>query len=338
MSENRFYHISTEGKLTQVETLGEALDIAKKGGFTWLDYFQPTKAELSSLIHPFDLNPLSIEDCLDSNQLPKIDDFPRYTFLIFNALSYADKKLLVDEVDLIIGENFLITVSGCNSEAKRPLPDIEHIVGHAIESAKQGPAFLMHIILDYIVDQKFLAIETIEDELDLTEETMLAKLSEFNPVELLRLRRDLLALRKSLFHEREILVRICRKDCPFISEKAIFHYRDIYDHLVKFFELTETYRDIITGLMDIYLSMTNNRMAKIANETNASVRRMTLIMTIFMPLTLLAGIGGMSEWSMMTGPENWKIAYPLFLLAMAILGIALYYLLRRFEKVRRGLD
>jgi magnesium transporter len=196
----------------------------------------------------------------------------------------------------------------------------------------------MHIILDYIVDQKFLAIETIEDELDVTEETMLAKLSEFNPVELLRLRRDLLALRKSLFHEREILVRICRKDCPFISEKAIFHYRDIYDHLVKFFELTETYRDIITGLMDIYLSMTNNRMAKIANETNASVRRMTLIMTIFMPLTLLAGIGGMSEWSMMTGPENWKIAYPLFLLAMAILGIALYYLLRRFEKIRRGPD
>ena len=120
-------------------------------------------------------------------------------------------------------------------------------------------------------------------------------------------------LRKSLFHEREILVKICRKDCPFISEKAIFHYRDIYDHLAKFFELTETYRDIVTSLMEMYLSMLNNLMAKVANETNATVRRLTFITTIFMPLTLLAGIGGMSEWSMMTGPENWQIAYPAFL-------------------------
>ncbi len=127
-----------------------------------------------------------------------------------------------------------------------------------------------------------------------------------------------MSLRKSLFHEREILIKICRKDCPFIAEKAIFHYRDIYDHLAKFFELTESYRDIVTSLMEMYLSMLNNQMTKAANETNVTVRRLTFITTIFMPLTLLAGIGGMSEWSMMTGPENWRIAYPAFLLAMVV--------------------
>jgi len=81
--------------------------------------------------------------------------------------------------------------------------------------------------------------------------------------------------------------------------------------------------------MEIYLSMLNNQMTKAANETNNSVRRMSLIMTIFMPLTLLAGIGGMSEWSMMTGPANWKIAYPAFMLVMVVIGIANYYLLKR---------
>ena len=96
--------------------------------------------------------------------------------------------------------------------------------------------------------------------------------------------------------------------------------------------MTETSRDIVTSLMEMHLSMLNNRMAQTANKTNMTVRRLTFITTIFMPLTLLAGIGGMSEWSMMTKPENWRIAYPVFLLAMVIIGIFNYYLLKRLEK------
>jgi magnesium transporter len=233
---------------------------------------------------------------------------------------------------MFIGENFLVTVSQRKSDNHRVLDGIEHIVETDIQSAQQGPAFLMHVILDHVVDQKYLAIEALEDELDTQEETMLANVSNFNPAELFRLRRNLLNIRKSLFHEREILVKICRKDCPFISEKAIFHYRDIYDHLAKFFELTESYREIVTSLMDMYLSMLNNQMTKVANQTNQTVRRLTFITTIFMPLTLLAGIGGMSEWSMMTGPANWKIAYPAFLLAMVVIGFINYGLLRWFER------
>jgi len=339
MSESRFYHISPEGKLVHVATLTEAMAAARQEGFLWLDYYQPTEEELSTLIEPFGLHPLAIEDCTDVDQVPKIEDFPGNTFIIFNALSYADKKLAVDEVDLFISENFLITVSGGGyPETRRPLSGIERIVEHEIESVRKGPAFLMHVILDYVVDQKFVAIEALEDQLDAAEEVIMASLSSFNPAELLRLRRDLLVIRKSIFHEREILVKICRRDYPSIPEEAIFHYRDIYDHLAKFFELTETYRDIVTGLMEIYLSMLNNQLAKTANETNSSVRRMNLIMTIFMPLTLLAGIGGMSEWSMMTGPANWKIAYPAFMLVMVVIGIANYYLLKRIEKKSQDQD
>jgi magnesium transporter len=338
MAESRFYHISHSGKFLRVNSLTEALALVKKGGYLWLDYFKPVKEDLSALIEPLGIHPLAVEDCLDGNQIPKIEDFPNNSFIIFNAFCCIDGKLLIDEVDAFLGEHFLITVTGNGSDHQWLLSDIEHMIEKDMGADRQGPAFLLHTLLDYIVDQKFTAIEALEEELDDAEDELLADVARFNPADLLGLRRNLLALRKSLFHEREILVKICRKDSPFIPEKAIYFYRDIYDHLVKFFELTESYREIVTSLMEMYLSMLNNQMAKVANETNATVRRLTFITTIFMPLTLLAGIGGMSEWSMMTGPANWKVSYPLFLLGMGVIGSISYYLLNRLGKKRENRD
>jgi magnesium transporter len=335
VSESLFYYISEAGEFSHVATADAALAAAKDGGFLWLHYAQATKEELSSLIDPLGLHPLSIEDCFDANEIPKIEDFPRSTFILFNSFDYSNGELSIGEIDLFIGANFLVTVSLRNSESRRLLEDIEHIVEANIQSARLGPSFLMHVILDYVVDRKFAAIEALEDELDAVEGALLADASSFNPAELIRFRRYLLSLRKSLFHEREILAKICRKDCPFIAEEAIFHYRDISDHLVRFFELTESYRDMVTSLMEMYLSMLNNQMSKAANETNGTVRRLTIITTIFMPLTLLAGIGGMSEWSMMIGPANWRIGYPAFLLTMVVIGFGNYFLLKWLEKRSR---
>ena len=332
MSKNRFYSITSKGKISSISTADEVFTNNKSGGYYWLDYYQPSREELSKLIEPFGLHPLTIEDCTDENLLPKIEEYPKNTFIIFNAYTYSDKVLSVDEVDFIIGDNYLITVSGYKSDDRIPLNGIEKIVEREIESAKQGPSHLLHVILDYIVDRKFLSIETLEDELDAAEDLLINNPTNFNPTELIQIRRSLLILRKSLFHEREILVKICRKDCQFISEKAIYHFRDIYDHLSKFFELTETYREIVSSLLEMNVSMLNNMLTKSANQTNLSVRRLTLISTIFMPLTLLAGIGGMSEWSMMTGPSNWTIAYPLFLLGMVVFGILNYLFIRHLER------
>jgi magnesium transporter len=331
MSDVHYFHITRTGKLASLPTLDEALAATHKGGYVWLDYCQPKKEALEVLIEPLGLHPLSIEDCVDENQIPKFDEYPRNTFLLFNAFHYADGKLNVYEVDLFIGDHFLVTVSGLDVNGRRVLNDLEHIVERDFDSIRQGPDLLLHIILDHIVDEKFIAIEALEAELDRAEETILADLPHFDPSDLLHLRRDLLGLRKSLFHEREVLVKICRKDSPFITEKAIYVYRDVYDHLSKFFELTESSRDIVTSLMEMYLSMLNNQMTQAANATNVTVRRLTFITTIFMPLTLLAGVGGMSEYSMMTGPENWRIAYPAFLLGMAVIGVISFFLLRLIE-------
>jgi len=336
-SDSRFYHIPQAGEVVVCPTLEAAL--AAEGGFVWLDFCQPSKEELSALIAPFGLHPLSIEDCTDENQVPKIDDFPGNTFIIFNVFTYADNELTIAEVDLFIGQRFVISVSGRDARGRRLLNGIDRIVERDVATVRQGPAFLLHEILDQIVDGKFTAIETLEDELNKAEEAILDDLATFNPAGLLQLRRNLLAVRKSLFQEREILVKMCRRDCSFIPEAAIYHYRDIYDHLAKFFELTETSREIVTSLMEMYLSMLNNQMSRSSNEMNSTVRRLTFIMTIFMPLTLLAGVGGMSEWSMMTGPQHWKTAYPLFLLGMVVIGVISYYLLTLVERRgKRGSD
>jgi magnesium transporter len=335
MSESKFYHFTPTGLFYGVKNVAEARTALGEGGYIWLNLFNPSIEELHSLVDTMDVHPLSVEDCLDSSQVPKIEHFPNNTFIIFNSFSYKEEQLFIDEVDLFLGKNFFISVSGINSEGRKPLNNIERIVASDTSLAKAGPAFLMHVVLDYIVDNKLAAFESLEDELEVAEDEVLKNPADFEPVELMRLKKYLVNLRKGLFHEREILVKICRMDCPFVPEKAIFHFRDIYDHLAKFFELTETDREIVTSLMELYTSLLNNHMTKVSNETNASVRRLTLIATIFMPLTLLASIGGMSEWTMMTGPGNWKKAYPLFIIGMAVIAAVNYFLIKLIEKKGR---
>jgi len=332
MNDSRFFHISKPDKIVSISSLDEALEVVKKGGYIWLSYIHPTLEELSPLTEKMGIHPLSIEDCMNEGQIPKIEDFPGHTYILFNAFNYSKKKIIIEEVNFFIGENFLITVGHHRPSGLALMQDIDQLINKNIINIGQGPAFLMHTILDHIVDQKFVAVEAVEDDLNKAEEIMMRDLVKFNLSDLQHLRRNLLTIRKSLFHEREILLKICRKDCQFINEKAIFHYRDIYDHLARFFELTESYREIVTSLMEMNLSLLNNQMARSANQTNAIVRRLTFITTIFMPLTLLSGIGGMSEYSMMTGSENWKIAYPVFMAGMALLGFLCFLWLRRLEK------
>lgn len=333
MSESKFYHFSPSGLFYGVESLAEAVTALREGGFIWLNYYKPERNDLNVLVDLLGIHPLSVEDCFDDKQVPKIEHFQNNTFILFNAFSYINKVLHTDEVNLFIGKNFLITISGHNSDDRRPLKNIEEIVEKDPMNAKFDPASLMHRVLDFLVDQKYGAFDTMEDELEEAEDLLIDNVSGFQPMQLIHLRRNLVGLRKSLFHEREILVKINRLDCPFIPEKSVVPYRDIYDHLAKFFELTETYREIETSLMELYTSLLNNKMTQMSNETNATVKRLTVITVVFMPLTLIASIGGMSEWTMMTGGEgNWRASYFLFIAGLAIIGVLNYLFIKGLEK------
>lgn len=334
MSSLKHYLLQKPGGLVPYPSLDDAIKAQKNGEVLWCNYCEPTKEEMNALRDPLEIHPLVIEDCLDENQIPKIDDYPKNTFILFDSFSYIDNTLQVHEVDLVIGRNFLVTVCGRDANGKPILAGVERLVEQDIDTARQGPSFIAHNVIDSIVDQKFVIIDALEEELNRLEDIILEDHSKFQPIDLVKLRRELLAVRKSLFHEREILIKITRKDSPHISDKAIIYYRDIFDHLTKFFELTESSRDLVTNLMEMYLSLLNNKLTVAANQTNYSVRRLTVITTIFMPLTLLAGIGGMSEYSMMTGPQNWRMAYLGFLAAMVVLGAANYVFIRWLEKRR----
>ena len=329
MSESRFYHIPKSGKLNRCERVADAMALVEQeGGFFWLHYLEPTSDDLHPLIQQLDLHPLAVEDALDDNQLPKIDDFSSNSLIVFNAFSYFEEKLTVQEVDFFLGKHFVVSIDRIGPDGKPLLDGIEQMVLREMDEDRLGAAFVLHTMLDLIVDRKVFAIEAMEDRLAVTEDAVMDRPTDFDPKSLQQIRHMLVTLRKSLFHEREVFVKICRKDCPFIPDRAIFQYRDIYDHLARFFELTETLRDIATSLMEIDLSMRSNEMARASNRTNRSVRRLTLITIVFLPLSLLASIGGMSEWSMMTGPENWRFTYPLFLLAMVVIGAISYFLLK----------
>ncbi len=336
MPETRFFHVEAGSGIRSLATLEEALLARARGGYIWIDVLDPTRDRLDAVAQPFGIHPLAVEDCLDEDQVPKIEDYPSHVLVLFNRYDYAARQLAIEEVDLLQGADFLVTVSRTGPAGGRVFANHEALVGPEIRNVEKGPDFLLHVILDHMVDAKLATIEALEDDIETAEEGMLEDATTFRLQDLVSLRRALLSLRKSLFHEREILVKICRRDSPFIGEGAIYHFRDIYDHLTKFFEFTEMNRDILTSLTETYLSLINNRMADVANRTNRSVRRLTLITTVFMPLTLLAGIGGMSEWSMMTGPHNWRVAYPLFLLAMVGIGTVNYLLLRWVERKREG--
>jgi magnesium transporter len=332
MSESNFYHFPANGTLYGIKSIDEAVSAMGEGGFVWFNFYQPTREILCSMIDKVGIHPLSVEDCFDEEQVPKIEYFMNNTFIIFNSFTYADGTLFIDEINLFLGKNFLITVSGHHADDRKPLNKITDLIEKGNTNAKAGPDYLMHNVLDFIVDGKYKAFDDMEDELENAEDTLLENVERFEPLQLIKMRKSLMRLRKTLYHEREILTKICRLDCPFITEKAIVQYRDVYDHLSKFFELTETYREIETSLMELYTSLLNNLMTKMSNDTNTSVKRLTIITTIFMPLTLLAGIGGMSEFTMITGENHWKLASPLFILGMAVIGVITFFIIRKLDK------
>ncbi|MCX6544154.1 MAG: magnesium transporter CorA family protein [Acidobacteria bacterium] len=333
--ESRFVHVAPTGAITPLASLADALAAhAGGGGYIWLDYINPSREDLLALVDPLGLHPLAIEDCLDEDQVPKMEEYPGHTFLLFNHFEMEGEALRIEEVDYFVGPSFLISVA---AHARTPIRRDRLEKRLAVERAAlgRGPDSLLHLCLDVIVDGTLPAIENLQDDLDRTEEqTLTRERDAVDPSDLVDLRRNLLLVRKSLFHEREVLMKICRGGSPNVSDASTYHFRDVYDHVVKFVEEIEECRDMIATLLEVQLALANNRLALVGNRTNHAVRRLTFITTVFMPLSFLAGVGGMSEWSMMTGPHNWRIAYPLFLAAMASIGAVSYWILKWLD--RRG--
>jgi len=302
MKSHHLYHFSPDGAVTEAPTLKKALSLKEKAGFIWLAYASPEKKDLDPLAEALGLHPLSIEDCFDDDYLPKIDIFPEYTGILFNDFLNADGTVTIREMNFFLGKDSLVSVFRDGSSEIHQCAKI--VAELAMDTAQPalGPCAVLHAILDRVIDNKFASWKRWGQ---ISESRIRPhRKSPVDTAKLHAIRQSLRVMRKSLFHEREILARLCRRDSPFIREGDLAYFSNLYDHLAKFVELVESNRETVTNLAQIQLSLTSNAMAESANRTNRSVNRLTLITTIFMPLSLVAGIGGMSEWTMITGTDT----------------------------------
>lgn len=327
-----FFEPGTNSKTLENTLELESLIAHTQKGFVWIDCVTPERIELEDIAVLFGIHRVSIGDCFDNEQIPKMDIFNEYTALVFNDFSVHEGGFIISEMNIFIGEQFILSVRRENS------PISEHIRIAADKSMKNGqgalqcPSLILHLILDAMIDRTFAVVDETTDRIVNLEESVITDGKPLDPEGLRAIRRDLLVLRKSLSHEREILSRIRRKDSVFIPESDMVFYGDIFDHLAKFSDMTETGREMLANLVQMNLALSNNAMAEAANRTNQSVSRLTFITTIFMPLTLIAGIGGMSEWTFITGPENWKLSYGLLIAGMCAIALISYGILRWMGK------
>ena len=332
MGETRCYLIRREKALESFPNVEAALAWTGDDGYLWFDIVQPEAADFEPLAEPLGLHPLAVEDCLDDEQVPKIEEFPGHSFALFNRWHMGDDGPRIEEINFFLSDRYLISVHGAGMAPDGLGAAFEATARRDLGEACLGPDHLLHVLTDRIVDEKLDVIEILQEQLDDLEEAILRDGAEFQPANLIGLRRNLLRLRKSLVYEREILTKLCRRDSPYISAEAVYAFRDIADHLTKFFEVIEICRELVASTIEIHLATVSNRMAMTDVRTNLVMRRLTMITVVFMPLTLISGIFGMSEWTGLTQSLKPAGSYALFTLLMIGVSYVSYRVLTWYDR------
>jgi len=268
----------------------------------------------------FGVHPLILEDILNTDQRPKLEDHGDYLYIVLKRFHMdQDSRIVPEQVSMVLGPNYLISLQ--EKEGILLDPVRERLRNDRGRLRKGGADYLAHALLDGIVDDYFSILDHFGEEIETLEEALMGRPSP----EILRaieiLKRDLILLRKAIWPLREMVGNLSRSDSPLIREPSILYFRDISDHTVQVIDTLETYRDTLSGMLDIYLSSISNRM-------NEVMKILTVIATIFMPLTFLAGIYGMNFKHM---PElEWPWAYfALWGVMMVIAVVMLVYFRRR---------
>jgi len=289
-------------------------------GITWVNVDGIHQTELFQKIGDcFGLHPLVLEDIMNTDQRPKMEDFGDYVYIVMKMLSLnGHGEIAAEQVSLILGKNFVLSFREQKSDMFEPI--VERIKSGKGFIRKAGADYLAYALLDAVVDHYFVVLEKREEEIDALEEEVIANATPKTLQRIHKLRRELIFLRKAILPFRSVIGALERGESPFFEQTSRIYLRDIYDHTIHIIDTLETFRDLATGLLDIYLSSVSNRM-------NSVMRVLTVIATIFMPLTFLAGLYGMNFKHM---PElEWRWGYPMVLLLMAAVGISMQVYFRR---------
>jgi len=280
-------------------------------------------AILAQLGEKFDLHPLVLEDILNTDHRPKMEDMGPYIFVVLKSFSAEPAPIAEvqsEQISLIFGSHFVLSLQ--EKESKLLSPIRERIRQGKGKIRKLGADYLAHAILDTVVDSYFSILEDVEDEIEACEESLVNRPGAAVMTRIQYLKRNMIILRKSVWPLREAVAALERSESPLIAESMNIYFRDVYDHTIQAMDTIETYRDTLSGMLDIYLSSLSNRM-------NEIMKVLTIIATIFIPLTFLAGVYGMNFDYI---PElKWRWGY--FALWGVMISIALI-MLKLFRKNR----
>jgi magnesium transporter len=293
----------------------------KEGKLVWVELERRTD-ECDKFLVDLGIHPLTIEDIWGQGAQPKIDDFPHYLYISIDGIGSAKRtKLELVEVDLLLGPTWLVTHDrdGLVSD------DIGTELDHSPRLLQKGAPWLAHAILDRAVDRYLPIIDQLDDEIDQLEDDVIERAGTPRGrdvlTRILDFKRVLQTLRRMGIHQREILLRLSRGEYEEIPPEALPFYRDVYDHFLRIQDIAEGYRDLVTSCLDAYLSVQSNRM-------NEVMKTLTLMSTVMLPLTFIAGIYGMNfdpETSPMNMPElKWYFGYPFALTLMAVVAAVIF--------------
>jgi magnesium transporter len=255
-------------------------------GLLWLDLDDPNDKALDDLAAKYGFHELTVEDCRHDVQLAKIDYFDEYSFIIINTTHYTEKpcEVITKEINVYLSSDLIVTVHFGKSLAVAEV-EKKATVGNGQHLSR--PDKILHAILDIVVDRYLPTLDHIGDTIDDVEDDLLISPKPQHLETIFSLKRGLLQFRRAVSSQRELLNAIVRDNSPFIQEDMTTYYRDIYDHVVRAMDLVETYRDLLGGGLDIYLT-------QMANRTNDIVKGLTILATIMLPLTLITGYFGMN--------------------------------------------
>ncbi len=282
----------------------------------WADFESPSPGESALLTDVFAFHPLAIEDCFDKKHLPKIDDYDQYLFLVIHHGATFSARLgtfSTEKLSIFISSNYLVTVHDGPSRTITLLK--ERLLKHH-SSFTRGTDFLLHDILDGIVDHYFPVLDEFDNQIDQLEEEVFRNPTSDTSSKILLMKKNVLNLKRATAPQRELFNQLSRDDFPVISSAARIYFRDVYDHLVHIYDLTDSYQNLISGTRDAYLST-------ISNKLNEVMKVLTVISTIILPLSLISGIYGMNFVNI---PEL-KDPYGYFKVMGVMAGIAIFLLI-----------
>jgi magnesium transporter len=305
----------------QVKTIEECFPFKDTPTVTWINIDGIHEVDIiEKLGTHFCLHPLLLEDILNTEQRPKMEDYGDYIFVVLKMLYRGEgrNEIEAEQVSLILGSNFVISFQEHEGDVFDPVRD--RIRKNKGRIRKAGADYLTYALLDAIIDNYFIILESIGENIEDTEQRLAANPTPETLQLIHALKKEMIFLRKSIWPLREVVSGLERCESPLIHESTSIYLRDVYDHTIQVIDTVESFRDMVSGMLDIYLS-------SISNKMNEVMKVLTIFASIFIPLTFIAGVYGMNFEFM---PElTWRWSYPAILIVMALASISMLVYFRR---------